>query len=565
MSIADRKSLESHLATKGISWDWTWMQNWKGMGSPRALVAPQFARTVAYAKPASVSIPPARGPAVNWSQLNGVDPQLASEFKSLGISNPDQLENMAPADRRAFESKLRSKGIGWDWNWLKTWSGSSSIKMPQATGPEVNWSNVDGIEPGLANEFASLGVTSPDQLENLSPQDRQAFEKRLASKGVRWNWGWLTNWKSLTGIGAAGAAAGAAAMRAESKPSIRWPITKGAVTKVDWANVPGIDAKVGAELQSIGAMNVGQLEKLSGEQKQEVDNHLQRKGLQLPWGEVGTWQNKVDAATFVEFPPVDDERIDWHSLKGIDSPLADELKLMRVRSVDQIEALSYGERRKFETRLRAKGIAWDWAWLPSWKSQLRGIGGLQLPRVSGPKVDWHDIPGVNPRIATEFNSLGIQNVEQLRLMPPTERHKLDSHLASKSLEWHWGWLFKPTELREMESQLSGSAKKFVSKASAPAGLLSSPMTEKPDDLKRINGIGPAIEKQLNQSGVFHYEQIAAFGKQDVDWMAGQVECHPDRIKDDEWIEQAKALAQDQSASFYRGSSRSVGFARPQDG
>ncbi len=63
-----------------------------------------------------------------------------------------------------------------------------------------------------------------------------------------------------------------------------------------------------------------------------------------------------------------------------------------------------------------------------------------------------------------------------------------------------------------------------------------------DNLQAIYGIGPKLEQQLNALGVFHFDQIAAFGKDDILWVARHLKSFPGRIVRDRWIEQAATLA-----------------------
>jgi small subunit ribosomal protein S2 len=59
-----------------------------------------------------------------------------------------------------------------------------------------------------------------------------------------------------------------------------------------------------------------------------------------------------------------------------------------------------------------------------------------------------------------------------------------------------------------------------------------------DDLKKLTGVSPAIEKQLNDLGIFHYWQIAALGPEDAHKIGEEVGL-PGRV--DGWIAQAKEL------------------------
>ena len=65
-----------------------------------------------------------------------------------------------------------------------------------------------------------------------------------------------------------------------------------------------------------------------------------------------------------------------------------------------------------------------------------------------------------------------------------------------------------------------------------------------DDLKRIRGIGPVLERVLNSIGVYHFRQIASWSPSDVSWAAAHVNTFPDRIERDGWIAQAEALTRE---------------------
>ena len=62
-----------------------------------------------------------------------------------------------------------------------------------------------------------------------------------------------------------------------------------------------------------------------------------------------------------------------------------------------------------------------------------------------------------------------------------------------------------------------------------------------DDLKVISGVGPALEKKLNELGVYRYEQVASWTKADIEWVDERLKFRG-RIERDDWVKQARKLA-----------------------
>ena len=62
-----------------------------------------------------------------------------------------------------------------------------------------------------------------------------------------------------------------------------------------------------------------------------------------------------------------------------------------------------------------------------------------------------------------------------------------------------------------------------------------------DNLRLIKGIGPAIEKTLNELGIFRYHQIAEMTEYDIDRVAQRLKGFSSRIYREDWIGQARDL------------------------
>ncbi len=88
--------------------------------------------------------------------------------------------------------------------------------------------------------------------------------------------------------------------------------------------------------------------------------------------------------------------------------------------------------------------------------------------------------------------------------------------------------------------LTGGAKP-AKKAAAPKKAAAAPAAEGSDDLKKLQGLGPAIEKKLNAAGVSTFAQIAAFSAEDIARVEEEAGLKG-RFERDNWVEQAKELA-----------------------
>jgi len=80
----------------------------------------------------------------------------------------------------------------------------------------------------------------------------------------------------------------------------------------------------------------------------------------------------------------------------------------------------------------------------------------------------------------------------------------------------------------------------------PAGLVA-PRDGKADNLKKIKGLGPKAEEGLNALGIFHFDQVAAWSPEQVDWVGSEL-GFSGRIEREDWVGQAKALADEEGKS-----------------
>ena len=79
--------------------------------------------------------------------------------------------------------------------------------------------------------------------------------------------------------------------------------------------------------------------------------------------------------------------------------------------------------------------------------------------------------------------------------------------------------------------------------------LKEPRKSGPDDLKMIKGVGPKLEKLLNSLGFYHFDQIAKWTADEIDWVDENLEGFKGRVSRDKWVAQAKILAKGGETEF----------------
>ncbi|MBP1805875.1 NADH-quinone oxidoreductase subunit E [Rubellimicrobium aerolatum] len=91
------------------------------------------------------------------------------------------------------------------------------------------------------------------------------------------------------------------------------------------------------------------------------------------------------------------------------------------------------------------------------------------------------------------------------------------------------------------SDAAGVAAAPLAPEAAPP-VLDAPRGGMGDDLKRITGVGPKIEALLHELGIWHFDQIAAWGPGEVAWVDSRLGQFHGRIQREDWIAQARKLA-----------------------
>ncbi|MDX8348632.1 50S ribosomal protein L21 [Cognatiyoonia sp. IB215446] len=201
----------------------------------------------------------------------------------------------------------------------------------------------------------------------------------------------------------------------------------------------------------------------------------------------------------------------------------------------------------------------------------------KLAAQAGDKVQFNDILMVGNTVGTPFvEGAGVQadvidqikgektiNFVKRRRKHSSQRKK--GHRQQLTLVRIADILEKGADKSGVMAAVSGAgvvaapaakpAKKAAPKKEAEAPKAEAPKAEKPkaekkaapakaegaDDLKKLSGVGPALEKKLHDAGVTTFAQIAAWTEADVAAMDEKL-SFKGRIEREGWIDQAKELA-----------------------
>lgn len=106
--------------------------------------------------------------------------------------------------------------------------------------------------------------------------------------------------------------------------------------------------------------------------------------------------------------------------------------------------------------------------------------------------------------------------------------------------------FQTKELEESNAKLKGEignlSERKEKKSISDHPFVRPVEPEEKDNLTKIKGVGPFIEKRLNMIGIYTFQQLAELSPEMVDRVGAAIEFFPHRIIRDDWVGQAKAFA-----------------------
>lgn len=185
------------------------------------------------------------------------------------------------------------------------------------------------------------------------------------------------------------------------------------------------------------------------------------------------------------------------------------------------------------------------ATMSGWSRMLEGqqklLSGQMIGFWSGPM----SLSGPAPEPADEVPAAAARRTARKLPATPAPAPEAETQPAAKTAEAP-----KPVAAAPAPETVAQSPKPAVAKAPASASnakptqpaTLAAPRGGKADDLKRIKGIGPKLEAQLQARGYYHYDQIARWSAAELAWADAYLASIKGRASRDDWVGQAQALA-----------------------
>ena len=303
----------------------------------------------------------------------------------------------------------------------------------------------------------------------------------------------------------------------------------------DLTQVPGIDARTAARLAKLGIFHFSQLAALAPAEQTWLDAELAAAGTPV---ESAAWTRQAAGFAAAQEKQARDAATAGPSGKGpavataapahpgtrpaamIASGPSDNLKLI-------------------------KGIG------PGNEAVLNDLGTRRFGQIAG----WDDANATWVGHHMAFpGRVGREHwVEQARLLAAgiETDHARDVRSGKIAIGDHADDPMDAAQIAQMQATMPKIAPKVEGEerhgGKRPLGLAEA-RGGTADDLKRIRGIGLQNEMRLHSLGIWHFDQIAAWTREQVQWV-GSYLAFPGRIDREDWLAQAKLLAQGKDTAF----------------
>ena len=482
-------------------------------------------------------------------ELKGILAEAGDQYKLIDPSSWSKQAELAANDEWDELDSLQDEFVGGQF----VAGGAYGIAAP-GVGAKDDLKAIEGIGRRAEEALNKAGINTYEELADKSPEELQAI---LEAEGDHFRMVNPGSWSTQAGLAAKGEWGELDDMQNQLIAGV--PI--GSPVKNDLTVIEGIGRKIEGILNEDG---IHTWEKLS----QSTPDHLRgvlvsKGGSRYKMHNPDTWPEQAALAhngKWDQLNTLQDELIggvrqnDLKAIEGIGPRMEGILNKEGILTWQQ---LAETDPNRLKEILGKHGTRYAMVDPTSWPRQasLATVGNweelesLQDDLTVGRIVradDLKQIEGVGPKVESLLKGAGITTLDQVassdanglktildnagdryRLIDPTTWPQQAKYISSGN----WG------ELENIQANLNPGAYAAV----APGAGASSSGSGK-DDLKRIEGIGPKIEKMLNKSGIQTWDKLA---NTEVDDLNGILATGGDRYKIHDpgtWPEQAALAA-----------------------
>jgi predicted flap endonuclease-1-like 5' DNA nuclease len=198
-----------------------------------------------------------------------------------------------------------------------------------------------------------------------------------------------------------------------------------------------------------------------------------------------------------------------------------------------------------------------------------GAAGLTAIGVAAATTDPDDllvIKGIGPKLNGMLNGMGITTFAQIANWNRDDVAKVDANLGEfqgrvDREEWipqakllaagnntEWERIYGAGAVAAgAAAVVATKAKKAAAPKMTAIGIPAA--VGDPDDLLQIKGVGPKLNELLISLGIRRFDQIAAWGRSEVEKVDGHLGNFKGRIDRDNWVDQSGLLAKGMIAEF----------------
>jgi predicted flap endonuclease-1-like 5' DNA nuclease len=237
---------------------------------------------------------------------------------------------------------------------------------------------------------------------------------------------------------------------------------------------------------------------------------------------------------------------DLTRIYGIDAETESKLNGLGIYHYDQLANLSPGNRRWVFRNLGHEGRfpSWWWRWRYDAEKLMGGAAGAAvaaagLAGTSAVPGSAADTPATTTTalVASADGSLPATIAANPAVTSASAATDVPAAKASDTTK-------APARTKPEAAAVSAGVPGTLSRPEPTEGLrppaLTGPRPDAVGDIEDIKGIGPKYLVLLREIGVFHYDQIAAWTPDHVEWV-GRYVSSPARIEHEDWVGQARAF------------------------